>query len=45
LPLLVGEFVDMVNDGGVMSIVCVHALQRMDDEVFVSPAPCEAARR
>ena len=35
-----------VTDGGVVSIVCVHVLQRADDEVFVTGAvPCEAARR
>lgn len=38
-----GGEVRAVANGGVMTIVCVHVLQRADDEV--SPVPREAARR
>ena len=40
-----GNEIRAVANGGVMTIVCVHVLQRAEDEVFVSPVPCEAARR
>ena len=33
-----GNEVWAVNDGGVVSIVSVHVLQRLDDEVFVTGA-------